>query len=77
MIIKPANFHFVHNGRYGQFDLEIENKLDEMSEEFLKSLLEDYRIILENEYEYLTSKEAILETIEANDYEFTADGTIY
>lgn len=31
---------------------------------------------LKNEYEYLTSEEAILDTIQANDYEFYADGTM-
>jgi hypothetical protein len=47
---------------------------DELAEDFLKSLLEDYRIMLRNEYEYLTSEKAIKETIEANDYEFTREG---
>lgn len=56
---------------------EDENDSDELRDEFLKSLLEDYRIILQNEYEYLTSKEAIIESIEANDYDFTEDGKIY
>jgi len=32
---------------------------------------------LQKEYEYLTSKEAIIETIEANEYEFTENGIIY
>lgn len=32
---------------------------------------------LENHYEYLTSEEAILETLEANEYEFTEDGSIF
>jgi len=32
---------------------------------------------LNKQYDYLTSKEAIVETIAANDYEFTADGEIY
>ncbi len=49
---------------------------DEIDAEFLKSLLEDYRIILQHEYEYMPSKEAILETISANEYEFTEDGRI-
>lgn len=31
---------------------------------------------LDKEYEYLTSEEAILETIQANEYEFLEDGTI-
>jgi hypothetical protein len=45
--------------------------------EFEHSLLEDYRIMLQHEYEYLESKEAILETIKANDYQFTEDGSIF
>ena len=47
------------------------------SAEFRRSILEDYRIILQTEFEYLTSEEAIVEIIEANEYEFTADGHIY
>jgi len=49
---------------------------DDLDNEFLKSLLEDYRIILKQEYEFQTSKDAIIETIEANDYEFTEDGKL-
>lgn len=56
-------------------DNEIEN-LDELEDEFLHSIGEDYRIILQHEYEYQTSKEAIIETIEANEYEFDEDGNI-
>jgi len=50
---------------------------NDLAEEFLKSLCEDYRIILQGEYEYLTSEEAIIESIHANEYEFTADGKIF
>lgn len=53
---------------------EYEDEMIECEDEFLKSLLEDYRIILSKEYDYLTSEEAIIETIEANEYEFTKDG---
>jgi hypothetical protein len=53
---------------------ESEDKLQEMESEFLKSLLEDYRIMLSHEYDYLTSEEAIKETIEANEYEFLDNG---
>jgi hypothetical protein len=56
---------------------EYENKMMELEDEFLKSLCEDYRIILQDSYEYLTSKEAIIESIEANEYEFTKDGKLY
>jgi len=56
---------------------ELENKLQEIEEEFLNNLLEDYSIILQNECEYLQSEEAIKETISANQYEFTEEGKLY
>lgn len=55
---------------------EWEDKMLELDDEFLKSLLEDYSIMLQKEYEYRTSEEAIIETIQANDYEFDVDGNI-
>jgi hypothetical protein len=56
----------------GYDDLDTED----IDAEFLRSLLEDYRIILTHEYEYLTSREAIKETIDANEYEFTEEGKL-
>lgn len=53
---------------------EFDNELDELEKEFLHLLLEDYRIILQKEYEYMTSEKAIVETIISNEMEFTADG---
>ena len=50
---------------------------NDIDNEFRLSILEDYRIIFQKEYEYLTSEEAIIETIKANEYEFTADGKLY
>ena len=58
-------------------DYEVEQDIEELESEFLQTLLEDYRIILKNEYEYLTSEEAIRETIIANEYDFTADGKLF
>jgi len=55
---------------------ELDEKLDEVEAEFLRSISEDYRIMLQKEYEYLTSEEAIIETIESNEYEFTEDGKL-
>lgn len=64
----------------------IENKGEEFPEDFLDteeidakfkhSLLVDYLTILQSQYEHLTSKEGILETIKMNNYEFTEDGRI-
>jgi hypothetical protein len=52
--------------------------LKDGSEEGIKEALRDFNAwiykSLESEYEYLTSDEAITETIEANEYEFTEDG---
>jgi hypothetical protein len=56
--------------------LELEERLIELENEFLKNLLDDYSIMLQNEYEYLTSEEAIIETIRINDYEFTEYGEL-
>jgi hypothetical protein len=55
---------------------EGEEELMEIEAEFIKELLEDYSIILQKEYEYLCSEEAIIEAIEANEYEFTENGKI-
>ncbi len=47
---------------------------DELEEEFKNALLNDYKKILRDEYQYLNSDEAIKETIQANEYEYHADG---
>ena len=49
---------------------------DDIACEFKRIICEDYRLMLQKEYEYQTSCEAIIETIEANEYEFTKDGII-
>ena len=55
---------------------ELDEKLDDIEAEFLRSISEDYRIMLQKEYKYLTSEEVIIETIESNEYEFTEDGKL-
>lgn len=56
---------------------ESEELMQELEDEFLESLLEDYSIMLQNECDYLQSDEAIIETIRANDYDFTENGKLY
>jgi len=51
-----------------------QDKRGELQSEYLKSLLEDYSIMLQNEREYLNSDESVDESIIANDYTFTATG---
>ena len=58
-------------------EYEFDGEADDLEHEFLNSLLEDYAMMLEKDYEYQTSKEAIIETIEANEYDFTEDGKLY
>jgi hypothetical protein len=53
----------------GNIDADIAN-------DFKKELEEEYLSILRQNYEYLTSEEAIIETILANDYDFKEDGTL-
>jgi len=55
-------------------EYEFDQEADELEEQFLEDILEDYANILQKQYEYLYSEEAIIETIEANEYEFTEDG---
>lgn len=47
---------------------------EDLPEEFLQSILEDYRIMWEKEVEYCYSDEYINETMEANEYEFDING---
>jgi hypothetical protein len=49
---------------------ESEDKMLSLESDCLSSLLEDYSIMLQKEYEYLQSDEAIIETIKANSYTF-------
>lgn len=60
----------------GKLDIdEQDEELQDLEAEFLNDIIQDYSIILQNHYEYLESDSAIIETIEADEYEFTEDGT--
>lgn len=58
-----------------QYDFDQE--ADDLENEFLSSLCEDYSMILQRDYEYRYSEEAIIETIEVNEYEFTENGDLF
>lgn len=53
------------------------DEYEELCEEFQRTICEDYRIILQKEFDYLTSEEVIIEIIKADEYEFTVDGKLY
>lgn len=58
-------------------DEELDDKLEELGREFNEDLKKEYLHMLHTAYEYYTSKEAIVESIEANEYEFTVAGKLF
>jgi len=61
---------------YAALDEDIDaDELRGFENEFLKSILEEYSILLQKEYEWLTSKESIEDALRANEYEFLEDGS--
>jgi len=58
------------------FDFSETQAYEDLCTEFERALKEEYLHMLRREFEYLTSHEAIEETIKANDYEFFEDGKI-
>lgn len=65
-----ASFSLLGNGAVDEIAKQ------DLIDEFKHSLLEEYLIMFRKEYEYLTSRSAIEEMIEANDYEFTIEGKL-
>lgn len=57
-------------------ELGEDDDYDEIDNNFMNDIGEEYLSILKKEFEYKTSKEAIIETIQANDYEFTEEGKL-
>ena len=49
---------------------------EELNDDYKRDMLGEYLSILRQEYEWLTSDRQIIETIEANDYDFTMTGQI-
>lgn len=86
--IKRSTYHYYHkytitNEFYdGQMLIrwthlqKIVDRLREYIDNLILTLSDAIYKQLETEYEYLTSEEAILETIQANNYEFYEDGSI-
>jgi hypothetical protein len=52
-----------------------EDDLYELREDYEHDLKEEYLSLLRKEYEYLISDEAIIDTIQANEYSFLEDGS--
>ena len=60
---------------YGATD-KADADIRDLEIEYERALLKEYLVMLRKEHEYLTSEEAIVVTILANNHEFTADGEI-
>ena len=58
-------------------DYEMDEQLDELRDEFKNDLESDYLMIFTGQYEYLTSEDAISETLVVNEYDFTENGCIF
>ena len=58
-------------------DEDIERELEILDEEYQKEYSEDILSYLRESYEWEITDQAIIETIEANDYDFTTEGKIY
>lgn len=55
-------------------DDDYDDNYNKLTEEFEAEILDCYYLILKKEYEYLQSKEAIIETIKTNEYTFDREG---
>ena len=53
---------------------QFEDAIVQLADEYQQSLLEDYSIMLQREYEYLLSDQQVDESIRCNEYEFTETG---
>lgn len=53
------------------------DELDFLKSGLLNKILGAYLKMLKEDYEYRESKQAIIETIEANEYDFTIDGSLF
>lgn len=70
----PIFSDYMNENSYLYESRELENIMQDLENGFLNNLLEDYATILQKECEYLQSKDSIIKTIEANNYEFTKEG---
>lgn len=59
-----------------QHDEDLDEKLDDLDEEYQKEFSEEVLSMLRREYEYMTSDEYVIEMFQANEYEFTDQGKL-
>jgi hypothetical protein len=64
-------------GKYEDIEDCPEDEIEELEDDFLKSILEDYRIICNNQIDYENTDKYAIDGIIANEYEFQQDGTMF
>lgn len=81
-----SNFLIDYKNHCTEFDGNLDNEDEEFEDsyiyseleiDFKRDLLEEYLCMLRNEYEYQTSEAQIIESIEANEYDFLENGTLH
>lgn len=76
-ISKSGNYNHEYTMRFEHFhtsDCELPDTVTEEVEEAMRDIARWYYSALESQYDYLTSEEAIRESLEANETEFDEDG---
>lgn len=58
------------------WDFDNSEEADDITNDFRRALLEDCLVMLRKEYDYQTSEDAVIESIRANEYDFTEDGRL-
>lgn len=75
-----ATYKLASDYRYGTslsgWHFDDDDRNDPAHKEFINALAQEYLSLLRDEYEYLTSREAVIKSIEVNEYEFTETGEI-
>ena len=59
-----------------QHDEDLDEKLDDLDNEYQKEFSEEVLSMLRREYEYMTSDEYVIEMFQAKEYEFTDQGKL-
>ena len=79
--LKVTSNHGEHTATYAIASDYLKNISDDCAtdydQEFISNIMEEYLILLKKELEWLTSRCAIEEFINANQYEFYADGSLF
>jgi hypothetical protein len=71
---EPYKTAMEYKAKLDEWTEERDDEREELEAEFLKSILEDYRIWMDKNCDYRQTEEYISETMEANEYEFTENG---